>query len=137
MLRDGETVGVVDIVPGVEEQIVELMLGARIEKARASRTSPTATRSQSGTTPRLGVRNLRVGTKLQDVSFDLHNGEVLGVVALEGQGQDELFGALVRLDPAVRRHHRGRRPGRSSSRIPPTPSRRASPMCRATGPRRC
>jgi ribose transport system ATP-binding protein len=40
------------------------------------------------------VRNLQVGTKLQDVSFDLGNGEVAGVIALEGQGQDELFGAL-------------------------------------------
>jgi ribose transport system ATP-binding protein len=29
------------------------------------------------------------------VSFDLHNGEVAGVVALEGQGQDELFAALA------------------------------------------
>jgi ribose transport system ATP-binding protein len=28
------------------------------------------------------------------VSFDLHAGEVLGVVALEGQGQDELFEVL-------------------------------------------
>ena len=36
VLRDGETVGVVDIAPGIEEHIVELMLGARIEKARAS-----------------------------------------------------------------------------------------------------
>ena len=36
VLRDGETVGVVDIAPGVEERIVELMLGARIEKARAA-----------------------------------------------------------------------------------------------------
>jgi ribose transport system ATP-binding protein len=41
------------------------------------------------------VRNLRVGTKLQDVSFDLKDGEVAGVVALEGQGQDELFAALA------------------------------------------
>ena len=40
------------------------------------------------------MRNLRVGTKLDDVSFDLMHGEVLGVVALEGQGQDELFGVL-------------------------------------------
>ncbi len=40
------------------------------------------------------MRNLRVGTKLDDVSFDLQGGEVLGVVALEGQGQDELFGVL-------------------------------------------
>jgi ribose transport system ATP-binding protein len=41
------------------------------------------------------VRNLKVGTKLQDVSFDLRDGEVAGVVALEGQGQDELFAALA------------------------------------------
>jgi len=45
--------------------------------------------------PRLAVRNLRVGTKLGDVSFDLADGEVAGVVALEGQGQDELFAALA------------------------------------------
>ncbi len=30
-----------------------------------------------------------------DVSFDLANGEVAGLVALEGQGQDELFGVLA------------------------------------------
>ena len=36
VLRDGETVGVVDIAPGVEEKIVELMLGAKIEKKRAT-----------------------------------------------------------------------------------------------------
>jgi len=32
---------------------------------------------------------------LQDCSFELHPGEVLGVVALEGQGQDELFDILA------------------------------------------
>jgi ribose transport system ATP-binding protein len=41
------------------------------------------------------VRNLSVGVKLNDVSFDVDNGEVVGVVALEGQGQDELFAALA------------------------------------------
>ena len=51
--------------------------------------------STAASRPRLGVRNLRVGTKLQDVSFELANGEVVGVVALEGQGQDELFAALA------------------------------------------
>ncbi|MBL8580893.1 MAG: sugar ABC transporter ATP-binding protein [Rhizobiaceae bacterium] len=95
VLRDGETVGVVDIAPGVEERIVELMLGAKIEKARRTRrdAGETAARAQGDT--RIAVRNLRVGTKLQDVSFDLRNGEVAGVVALEGQGQDELFAALA------------------------------------------
>ena len=42
--------------------------------------------------------SLSSGTKLQDVSFDLYPGEVLGVVALEGQGQDELFDILAGQD---------------------------------------
>ncbi|HVH02613.1 MAG TPA: ATP-binding cassette domain-containing protein, partial [Amaricoccus sp.] len=37
---------------------------------------------------------LAVGSRLADVSFELHDGEVVGIVALEGQGQDELFAAL-------------------------------------------
>ena len=41
------------------------------------------------------VKGLASGVKLTDVSFDLHKGEVLGVVALEGQGQDELFDVLA------------------------------------------
>jgi ribose transport system ATP-binding protein len=94
VLRDGETVGVVDIVTGVEEHIVELMLGARIEKARAAVQRTRDPEAGIGRTTRVRVQNLSVGTKLQDVSFDLYNGEVAGVVALEGQGQDELFGAL-------------------------------------------
>jgi ribose transport system ATP-binding protein len=95
VLRDGETVGVVDMAPGAEEKIVELMLGARIERAQdwRNRCQPASARDQGH--PRLRVQSLQVGTKLRDVSFDLHAGEVLGVVALEGQGQDELFATLA------------------------------------------
>jgi ribose transport system ATP-binding protein len=94
VLRDGETVGVVTMEAGAEEKIVELMLGAPVEKTREAvmRTTPGAT--SAGSVPRLRVKALRVGTKLADVSFDLSAGEVLGVVALEGQGQDELFDVL-------------------------------------------
>ena len=92
VLRDGETVGTVPIVPGVEERIVELMLGARIERARAAGRSAPPVRAAGP--PRLAAKNLRVGTRLEDVSFDLRDGEVVGLVALEGQGQDELFAAL-------------------------------------------
>jgi ribose transport system ATP-binding protein len=45
-------------------------------------------------TPRISARALSHGTKLHDVTFDLFPGEVLGVVALEGQGQDQLFDIL-------------------------------------------
>ena len=94
VLREGATVGVVDVTPGSEERIVELMLGEIVGDISAA--EERAARTERGTdTPRLTARNIAAGTKLHDVSFDLHPGEVLGVVALEGQGQDELFDILA------------------------------------------
>jgi ribose transport system ATP-binding protein len=49
---------------------------------------------RSGQTARLSARNVSDGRRLRDATFDLYPGEVLGVVALEGQGQDELFEIL-------------------------------------------
>ena len=92
VLRDGLTVGDVRIEPGIEERIVEMMLGGTVAAAMAE-TRPT--RAPVADTPRLRVTGLKTGTRLTDVSFDLHKGEVLGVVALEGQGQDELFDVLA------------------------------------------
>jgi ribose transport system ATP-binding protein len=92
VLRDGITVGDFAIEPGIEENIVELMLGgvpARAEVASARASAAAASPA------RLRVHNLGAGSKLADVSFELRKGEVLGVVALEGQGQDELFEALA------------------------------------------
>jgi ribose transport system ATP-binding protein len=91
VLRDGETVGTVDIVPGIEERVVEMMLGT---VARGNGAA-VARRVAKGGVPRLRVTGVSDGRKLEDVSFDLHRGEVLGVVALEGQGQDELFEVLA------------------------------------------
>jgi ribose transport system ATP-binding protein len=113
VLREGETVGVVDVTPGSEERIVQLMLGEIVDAVPAA--SRVAT-DRNGQEPRLSVRDLTAGTNLHGVSFDLHAGEVLGVVALEGQGQDELFDILagsarpsggdVRVDGSpVRFHH--------------------------------
>jgi ribose transport system ATP-binding protein len=92
VLRDGQTVGDIKIEPGIEERIVEMMLGGAVAAAVAEARPAKPIPSQ---TPRLSVRSLKTGTRLTDVSFDLHKGEVLGVVALEGQGQDELFDVLA------------------------------------------
>jgi ribose transport system ATP-binding protein len=94
VLRDGATVGDLAIVPGVEERVVELMLGSAIAAASATPRSVQAA-NDDARPPRLRVRGLKTGSKLADVSFDLRQGEVLGVVALEGQGQDELFDVLA------------------------------------------
>jgi ribose transport system ATP-binding protein len=95
VLREGETVGVVDVTEGSEERIVELMLGQAAEAMSAQADRSDRRRAAAGGTPRLAARGLSHGTKLVDATFELHPGEVLGVVALEGQGQDELFDILA------------------------------------------
>ena len=95
VLREGETVGVVDVTPGSEERIVELMLGEIVEQL-PQRTGEARSRAVAADAqPRLEGRGLSYGTKLQDVSFQVRPGEIVGVVALEGQGQDELFDILA------------------------------------------
>ena len=93
VLREGETVGVVDVTAGTEERIVELMLGSIVE-GLPERGGERSTDAVPAAVPRLTARSISAGQRLQDASFELRAGEVLGVVALEGQGQDELFDVL-------------------------------------------
>lgn len=90
VLRDGRTVGDLKIEPGVEDRCVELMLGAKLRLDK--RDAGTARRNTG--VPRLRARQISVAPTVSDVSFELYSGEVLGVVALEGQGQDEVFDVL-------------------------------------------
>ncbi len=95
VLREGETVGVVDVTEGSDNRIVELMLGQMVAETPAVAERTAAFTRAPDATPRLTARGLASGTKLHDASFNLYPGEVLGVVALEGQGQDELFDILA------------------------------------------
>jgi ribose transport system ATP-binding protein len=96
VLRDGVTVGVTERAHGSEERIVALMLGAETARAVASATSTASRRGASHEgRPALEVRGLRRSPLLNDVSFELYPGEVLGVAALEGQGQEELFDCIA------------------------------------------
>jgi ribose transport system ATP-binding protein len=95
VLRDGTTVGVVDMASSGQEEIVSLMLGPEaasvvVSEGSVSDREATSTGDQRSA---LEVRGLRSGI-MQDVSFALRSGEVLGIVALEGQGQDDLFQCL-------------------------------------------
>lgn len=90
VLRDGRTVGDLQIEPGVEDRCVEMMLGAKLS---LDKRDAGAARQNAGV-PRLRASAIAVPPAVTDVSFDLFPGEVLGVVALEGQGQDEVFDVL-------------------------------------------
>jgi len=104
VLRDGIVVGVTDTARGSEERIVALMLGEDVAKPRAHEIAASIhKRGAAGAVPALEVRGLRCGPMLSEVSFSLHAGEVLGVAALEGQGQQELFDCIA----GVRRSDEG------------------------------
>ena len=91
VLRDGKTVGVVEPAQGGEERIVKLMLGPVADEVAAEAASPSAPATGAVA---VEVRDLKAGT-LDGVTFTLRFGEVLGVAALEGQGQEELFNCLA------------------------------------------
>ena len=103
VLRDGRTVGTLVPQAGEEEKIVELMLGesrtklaqeieAEVTGGAAIETAGIAVEAGK---PQLSVRNLVVGDDPGGVSFEVRAGEILGVAALEGQGQDLLFDYLA------------------------------------------
>src|SRR3984893_13614215 len=95
VLRDGTTVGVVDLASSGQEEIVSLMLGPQAASVVVSEGSVADREAVSSidSRPAVEVRGLRSGIA-EDVSFTLYRGEVLGIVALEGQGQADVFECL-------------------------------------------
>ncbi len=92
VLRDGRVVDTHRTSEGGEARIVAAMLGDKAARLDSAVTSRKTTRAPS---PRLVVEHLAAGRRLHDASFDLDAGEVLGIVALDAQGQDELFSVLA------------------------------------------
>src|ERR1700758_5871195 len=96
VLRDGVTAGVTERAHGSEERIVALMLGAETARAVASAPSTRTPRQLADDAePALEVRELQCAPQVNDVSFKVYPGEVLGIAALEGQGQEELFDSIA------------------------------------------
>jgi ribose transport system ATP-binding protein len=88
VFRNGSTVATHDADAVTDSQLVTEMLGRRLDRLFPDRR-PTATRRVA-----LSVRGLSIEGKLKDISFDLLEGEVLGIGGLQGHGQRELFQAL-------------------------------------------
>ena len=93
VLRDGVTVGVT-ATKGAEDKIVNMMLGAEVAKAAVS-AGARAPKAALAAASALEVKDLACGHGLRGVSFAVRPGEVLGVAALEGQGQEELFDCIA------------------------------------------
>jgi len=98
ILRNGRTVTTVDVAQTSENELIEAMIG---QKANAfyHAGSHQGTASKA---PALQVRNLSVGTRVEDVSFDLFPGEIVGLTGLLGAGQNELLRSLFGIQENVR-----------------------------------
>ena len=95
ILRDGQRLFTKRLSEVTPAQIVEGIVGRKIEgeleyKERDRPLSKTAL---------LEARHLQAGTRVNDVSFTLHEGEILGLAGLMGSGRTELARVLFGIDP--------------------------------------
>ena len=90
VLRDGQHVGTQQADEMTRDEIIELMVGRSLDNEFPDETRPVGE-------VRLEVKGLSRGDAVQDVSFDVRSGEILGVAGLVGAGRTEtvrlLFGA--------------------------------------------
>lgn len=100
VLRDGGLVKALKKEETTETELARLMVGREISMGR--RNTENTTRNQV----MLRVRDLTVFNDkklkaVQELSFDLYAGEILGVAGVSGNGQKELMEALAGLRPSA------------------------------------
>lgn len=97
ILRNGAVVGCFLAGDINDEEVFRLIMGRSLGS-----TYPARNQRQAFAPVVLTGVGLGGGRRLRDVSFELRQGECLGVVALQGMGQLELFYGLFGLDPFTR-----------------------------------
>lgn len=95
VLRDGEHVGTVATETSSEHEIVSMMVGRDLGELE----------NLHGDTSDRGERALRVehfskAGQFEDITFDLHNGEILTFFGLVGSGRTEMAQALIGMHEA-------------------------------------
>nr|WP_237072650.1 ABC transporter ATP-binding protein [Pseudaestuariivita rosea] len=92
ILRGGQNVGTCDPRQTAARDMAEMMVGSRLH---VPEKVSHATDQVALTVNRLTSRAVSpFGTRLRDVSFQLWQGEILGIGGVAGNGQDELLAAM-------------------------------------------
>ena len=94
VMRDGGYVGTLITADSTKEDIINMMVGRVIyEDPKTESAVP------EDAPVVLKVEHLNAGKMVQDVSFELHKGEILGFSGLMGAGRTETARALFGADP--------------------------------------
>lgn len=92
VMRDGRIIDTVDVAGADTREIVRLMLGSEAGQSAAVQTT-------SRDKVVLDVSDLALPPKLGSISFQLREGEVLGIAGLLGAGRTELLQAIMGVRP--------------------------------------
>ena len=92
VMRDGRIIGTRDVANVTPDELVEMMVGREVDSAYPKRNGV-----QIGEEV-LRVENLCRKDRQQNVSFNLHKGEVLGIAGLVGAGRTEIMRAVFGVD---------------------------------------
>ena len=100
ILRKGEYVGDIATRDADEDTLTAMMVGEKVE-LNIERPEPV------NPVKRLDIQHLTVRsadgiTVLDDASFDVYGGEILGIAGISGNGQKELLEAIAGLQPTQR-----------------------------------
>lgn len=95
VLRDGQLISTIPVEQATPAKITELMIGSDWQGMEFER-------SKKSGEPILEVKNLSTADKLNNISFELYPGEVLGLAGLLSSGRTELMRAIFGLDPITR-----------------------------------
>lgn len=103
VLRDGRLVKALKKEETTEQELAQLMVGREISMGR--RNTENTTRNEAILRVKdLTVLNDKKLKAVNDLSFDLYAGEILGIAGVSGNGQKELMEALAGLRPTVSGH---------------------------------
>lgn len=96
VMRSGQVVASCNPAEETARSMAEMMIGAQLRSVKRITHAP-----QENEAPRLTVRGLKrpaegaFGVALQDISFAVAPGEILGIAGVAGNGQSELVEALA------------------------------------------
>ncbi len=99
ILRKGEVTGTVDCTDVTRESLIERMVGAAVDLSLKRLPTPPDSQVLLKVTD-LSVLGEEGEIKLDGVSFEIREGEILGVAGVAGSGQKELCEKLAGLLPA-------------------------------------
>ena len=91
VMRDGQIIGTRDVDKVSSDELVEMMVGREVSSAYPKRAAKIGEEI-------LRVENLCRKDRKQNVNFNLHRGEVLGIAGLVGAGRTEIMRAIFGID---------------------------------------